>query len=221
MRLTILITLVALVGVGCAKPEPEAQFSWELYRSPAASPEMFKGASVAILPAVTTEDDQIYREALSGILYQSLIKVKNGPRIIPPDIVQSTCNKQRLLDDYRESVKIYQETGMFSREILSRIGRSLNARYVLLPKLLRFKQVTFNRATILGISFLKTRESTVDIHAQLWDTKSGKIIWHGAGEGMIATEVMTGSPASFMQVAQYACESLVSRLPWVRPAPGN
>ncbi len=218
MRLTILIALVALFGVGCAKPEPEAQFSWELYRSPDASPEIFKGASVAILPAVTIEDDKIYREALSGILYQSLIKVKNGPRIIPIDVVLSTCNELRLLNDYRETVKIYQETGMFSRKILSRLGRSLGARYILLPKLLRFKQVTFNRVTILGISFLKTRESTVDIHAQLWDTKSGKIIWHGAGEGMLATEVMTGAPASFMEVAQFACESLASRLPWVKPA---
>ena len=110
----------------------------------------------------------------------------------------------------------YQKTAVLRKDILSRIGQAAGARYVLLPRLLRFQSETFDRATIVGSSFLRTRQSSVDIHAELWDTETGEVIWQGASEGTVASEVVRGRAASFMAVAQNACDSLATRMPRVK-----
>jgi hypothetical protein len=84
-----------------------------------------------------------------------------------------------------------------------------------MPKVLRFEHESFDRVNIFGISFLRTRLSTLDIHIQPWDTETGDVVWQGIGEGSEAAEAVEGRPVSFMTVAQFACESLSTRLPWL------
>lgn len=225
MKIKPLIVIFILFSAGCAKV-PSAKYAWEIYRTPAATEDAFNKASVAILPAITNSSERIYREVLSGLLYNSIIKLDGGPHVLPPDIVQGIINKSEMLDDYQRLIKDYESAGVLRSDILIKLGRSLGARYIVLPTLLRFQQITFDRATLFGISFLRTRESSVDIQAQLWDTESSEMIWHGAGEGILTTEVVQGKPLSFLEVAQYACDSLASRLPWVKkssntPSPAN
>ena len=100
--------------------------------------------------------------------------------------------------------------------VLSKLGHATDARYVILPRLHKFQSEIFDRATIFGISFLRTRQSSVDIHAQIWDTTTGEVVWEGASEGSLASEVVRGRPASFTAVAAIACESMASRMPWVK-----
>ena len=105
---------------------------------------------------------------------------------------------------------------MLRKDLLLQVGQAVGARYVILPRLLRFESESFDRATILGIAFLRTRQSSVDIHVQIWDTLTGVVVWDGASEGTIASEVVRGRPASFRAVATIACESLASKMPWVK-----
>ncbi len=220
MRYRIVIILMVLAAAtGCAKTPTETKYSWELYVSPGITADSFSANSMAILPAVTIPYDpsqQIYRETLAGLLYESLKKQKAGPKILPLDYVQGAINKAEMWAEYQKMIKDFDETSILRKDTLQKLGRALGAKYVLLPKLLRFQQETFDRINVLGISFLKTRQSTVDIHAQIWDTESGEVIWHGAGEGTLATEVVRGRPVSFMIVGQSACDSLISRLPWAK-----
>jgi hypothetical protein len=218
MRYRTVIFLMVLAA-GCAKPPAESKYSWELYVSPGITADSFTGSSMAILPTVTITYDplqQIYRETLAGLLYEALKKQKAGPKILPLDYVQSSINKAEMWAEYEKMIRDFDETSVLRKDTLQKLGRALGAKYVLLPKLLRFQQETFDRINVLGIAFLKTRQSTVDIHAQIWDVESGEVVWHGAGEGTLATEVVRGRPVSFMIVAQYACDSLVSRLPWAK-----
>ena len=216
----LFLMLPLVVASGCASaPPPEARYSWEFYSSPAISPESFSGQSIAILPTVSIDYDptqQINRETLVGLLYSALSKYPNGPRILSPGAFQSSINKSALWSDVMEMYSEYQKTGVLRKDILSRVGRAVDSRYVILPRLLRFQSEAFDRATVLGISFLRTRQSNVDIYAQIWDTVTGEVIWEAASEGSIASEVVRGRPASFMAVAEYACESLVSRMPWAK-----
>ncbi len=214
------LVIVPLMSAGCASAPPsEARFSWKFYSSPTISPETFSGQSVAILPTVSIEYDpnqEIYRETLAGLLYTALSKYSDGPRFLSLDALQSSINKKELWNDIKLMYSEYQETAVLRKDLLSKIGQAAGARYVILPRLLRFQSETFDRATILGIAFLRTRQSSVDIHAQIWDTVTGEVIWEGASEGTIASEVVRGRPASFMAVAENACESLASKMPWVK-----
>ncbi len=223
LRTILVLVLAALLVAGCAKRRTETSMSsWEMYKSSSIAPDSFDGASVAVLSAVMILYDpsqEIYREALSGLLYDALQRQKNGPRILPLNAVQSGINKAEIWDDYKTMITDYKETGVLRKDVLTKLGRALGVRYVLLPKLLRFQQVTFDRVVVLGISFLKTRESSVDVLAQLWDVQTGEVVWEGAGEGVLSTEVVQGKPVSFMVVAQHACDSLVSRMPWAQKLP--
>ncbi len=214
------LIIILFMSAGCASAPPsEARFSWKFYSSPTISTETFTGQSVAILPTVSIEYDptqEVYRETLAGLLYTALIKYPDGPRFLSLDVIQSSINKKELWNDFKLMYSEYQETSVLRKDILSKIGQAADARYVILPRLLRFQSETFDRATILGIAFLRTRQSSVDIHAQIWDTVTGEVVWEGASEGTIASEVVRGRPASFMAVAENACESLASKMPWVK-----
>ncbi len=214
------LTVVVLQSEGCTSAPPSAsRYSWKFYSSPTISSETFSGQSVAILPTVSIEYDpnqEIYRETLAGLLYTALSKYSDGPRFVSLDALQSSINKNELWSDIKLMYSEYQETAVLRKDLLSKIGRAADARFVILPRLLRYQSETFDRAVILGISFLRTRQSSVDIHAQIWDTVTGEVIWEGASEGTIASEVVRGRPASFMAVAENACESLASKMPWVK-----
>jgi len=217
--ITFVLMATLLMVTGCAKVPSEVRFSWKFYNSPIISQETFSGQNVAILPAASIEYDpnqEIYRETLAGILYMALIKYPEGPHFLSLDAVQSSINKEGLWNDFKLMYNEYQKTAVMRKDILSKIGQAVDAHYVIVPRLLRFQSETFDRATILGIAFLRTRQSSVDIQAQIWDTVTGEVVWGGASEGTIASEVVRGRPASFMAVAENACESLTSKMPWVK-----
>ena len=222
MRRAIAFSLVVglLMSAGCAPAPPsQSRYSWRYYTSPIISPETFTGQSVAVLPTASITFDptqEIYRETLAGTLYRALIKYSDGPRFLSLDAVQSSINKEGLWSDFKLMYNEYKEMAVLRKDLLSKIGQAVGARYVIVPRLLRFETETFDRATILGIAFLRTRQSSVDIHAQIWDTVTGEVVWEGASEGTIASEVVRGRPASFMAVAENACESLASKMPWVK-----
>jgi len=220
MRYFLAFSLMAVLLVaGCAKVPAEVRYSWKFYSSSTISPETFSGQSVAILPPSSIEYDpaqDIYRETLAGILYTTLTQYAGGPTFLSLDAVQSSINKNGLWSDFKLMYSDYTETAVMRKDLLAKIGQAIGARYVIVPRLLRFESESFDRATILGISFLRTRQSSVDIHVQIWDTVTGEVVWEGASEGTIASEVVRGRPASFMAVATNACESLTSRMPWVK-----
>ncbi len=213
---------VLVMSAGCATAPPaEARYSWKFYSAPTITAETFSGESVAILPTSSIQFDptqEIYRETLAGTLYQALLKYpdgSHGPRFLSLDVTQSGINKEGLWNDFKIMYNEYQVTAVLRKDILSKIGQAIGARYIIVPRLLRFQSETFDRATVLGISFLRTRQSSVDVHVQIWDTVTGEVVWEGASEGTIASEVVRGRPASFMAVAENACESLASKMPWV------
>ena len=214
------LSLAVVTAPGCSTAPPsEAEFSWEFYSAPAMSPNTFSGRTLAVLPTVSIDYDatqQTYRETLAGLLYDELQKYPDGPHILSLGALQSGINRSGLWNDAMQMYNEYQKTGVLRKDILSRIGKAVNARYVILPRLLRFQSEAFDRATVIGISFLRTRQSNVDIQAQIWDTLTGAVVWDGASEGSLASEVVRGQPASFMAVAKVACRSLVSKMPWVK-----
>jgi hypothetical protein len=217
--LVVLIIFLFVAG-GCASRPPVAvKYSWELYLAPKVSGETFKGQSVAILPPLSIEylpSQEVYRETLAGLLYKAMREYPESPTIIAMDAVQSAINRNELWNDVLRMYTDYHDSAVLRKDVLSKLGQAVDARYVLLPKLLSFQQEVFDRATFLGVSFLRTRLSLVSVQAQIWDTVTGEVVWQGVGEGTDASEVVRGRPASFASVARNASESLASRMPWVK-----
>src|SRR4030095_9201379 len=81
-------------------------------------------------------------------------------------------------------------TGILDRQRLQRIGSALGFRYLLLPGLAELNQLILDRFEIAGIKVIRTRVTLLRVWLQLWDTRTGHIVWESAGEVATASEVV-------------------------------
>src|SRR5262249_14748782 len=84
----------------------------------------------------------------------------------------------------------FGKRGIMDRERLSRIGSALGFRYLLLPGLAQFDHTILDRFEIAGVKVIRTRATVLRVWLQLWDTRTGHIVWESAGEVATASEVL-------------------------------
>jgi hypothetical protein len=60
----------------------------------------------------------------------------------------------------------------------------------LLPGLAQFEQVILDRFEIAGVKVIRTRVTVLRVWLQLWDTRTGHILWESAGDVATASEVV-------------------------------
>src|SRR5437899_1086402 len=84
----------------------------------------------------------------------------------------------------------FGRTGIMERERLRRIGSALGFRYVLLPGLAQLDQAILDRLEIAGVKVVRTRVTVLRVWLQLWDTRTGHILWESAGDVATASDVV-------------------------------
>jgi len=92
-------------------------------------------------------------------------------------------------------------------------------KYIAQPRLLSYIERTSTRLSAFGLSLVSTRETTVKVSLQLWDTDTGKIVWEGSGQATIAVEALRAKPVSFEEVVEAASRELMKRLVVNSPKP--
>src|SRR5258705_3066459 len=80
------------------------------------------------------------------------------------------------------------------RERLQRIGAALGFRYLLLPGLAQLDHVILDRFEIAGIKVIRTRVTVLRVWLQLWDTRTGHILWESAGDVGTASDLVRHDP---------------------------
>ena len=118
-------------------------------------------------------------------------------------------NDQGLAVEYADLVSGFARSGILERERLRRIGEGLGIPYVLQPGLAEFTQVVGDKFEAMGFKLLKTRLTTLRLWLQLWDTRTGQILWESSGEITVATQLLT------QESAAVSLEDIAQRL-WLR-----
>ncbi len=111
-------------------------------------------------------------------------------RAIPAYEIANALNDQGLATTYAELLEGFARTGIMDRERLQRIGAALGFRYLLLPGLAQLDHVILDRFEIAGIKVIRTRVTVLRVWLQLWDTRTGHILWESAGEVATASEMV-------------------------------
>lgn len=117
-------------------------------------------------------------------------------------------NDQGLAVEYGDLVSGFARSGILERERLRRIGEGLGIPYVLQPGLAEFSQVVGDKFEAMGFKLLKTRLTTLRLWLQLWDTRTGQILWE-SGEVTVAAQLLT------QESAAVSLEDIAQRL-WLR-----
>jgi hypothetical protein len=185
-----ILALAAALLAGCTPI-----YTWDTNTTSTAKPVSFDVGDlsqqrVATVGVVSSAGLQGFSTSLSHALVASLARVSPPIRAIPAYEVANALNDHGLATEYGELLSGYARNGIMDRERLQRIGSALSFRYVLVPGLAQFDHTILDRFEFSGLKIVRTRVTVLRMWLQLWDARTGHILWESAGEVATASEVV-------------------------------
>ncbi len=182
--------LTAALLAGCTPV-----YTWDISTTSTARPPSFdvgelSRQSVATVGLVTAAGLSGYSASMSHALVAALAEASPPIRAIAAYEVANALNDRGLATEYGDLLSGFTKSGIMDRERLSRIGSALGFRYLLLPGLAQFDHTILDRFEIAGVKVIRTRATVLRVWLQLWDTRTGHILWESAGEVATASEVL-------------------------------
>ena len=134
-------------------------------------------------------------------------------RVITLAETLGAVNRAGLGDAYKHMYDDYRDTGLFSADVLRKVGGATGARYVVQLKLQGFEQGSRDRFGLLGFRIMETKYAHIRVFLQIWDSRDSTIVWEGMQELRQATDTMTEEPVTLRAGLVRTAEDLVARLP--------
>jgi hypothetical protein len=185
------LALSAALLTGCIAPI----YTWDTHtistpRSASMNVAALSAEPVATLGVLAPPALQGFGPSMSQSLVRALSEASPPIRgAAPPEIV-SALNERGLATEYADLLTGFSRNGILERERLERIGAALGARYVLLPGLAAVDQVLVDRFEITGFKLVRNQVITLRLWLQLWDTRTGHLVWESAGEVAAVSELL-------------------------------
>ena len=207
----IFITLLVVI-TGCSGPLKQAsQFSKEIYRTEQIND--LRNSRIGFLTTAVAQGNGLgeYKSILSDIIEKNFREEQPEINILTSRDILNRINSADLAGEYVGMIAGYNLTGILERKTLEKVGNVIEVKYIAQPRLSSFTERTSTRLIAFGLSLISTRETSVNISLQIWDTKTGSIVWEGSGQATIAVEAMRAKPVSFEDVAEVASRGLVKK----------
>ena len=185
----IIVLAVALLA-GCTPIYTWDTNTTSTARSPSFDIGELAHQPVATIGVVAPGGLTGYSVALSHALVDALSHTSPPIRGIPAHEVANAINDQGLSTEYGELLLGFARTGILERERLQRIGSALGFRYLLVPGVAELNYLVLDRFEIAGIKVIRLRLTVLRVWLQLWDARTGRIIWESSGEVGTASDVI-------------------------------
>jgi len=184
------VAIAAVLLIGCTP-----LYTWDINTTSTARPPSFDIGELSSQPVATVGliapgALQGFSTSLSHALVAALAGASPPIRAIAAHEITNALNDRGLAAEYAELLSGFARTGIMDRERLQRIGSALGFRYVLLPGLAQLDQVILDRFEIAGVKVIRTRVTVLRVWLQLWDTRTGHILWESAGDVATASDVV-------------------------------
>ncbi len=200
--------------VSCSgKPLVQSNFSaMEPFRNPGHI-VLGNGDSIALLTVMDGAGGQEQKTLLVDFVSESIRKRSPASKVIPYWEGLNIINSEGYTADYALMMNEYSKTGILNKRILSKFGEVLNVKYFIQPKLIDFSQHQSTRFSLLGLTLFKTHESQIKLYFEVWEARTGRIVWVGSTEANMASENYAAVPIPFEDIARYAVDNLVLKMP--------
>jgi len=179
-------------------------------------PQVLKTSGIAFITPSSVTGQEESKQALALAFTEALKLARPHLRIVALPETLGAINRAGLASEYRKMFEDYTLTGIFDRDMLRRISRLTNVRYLAQLKLGGFRQESKGRFGISGIRVLETKSTYLRLYLQIWDGEDGSVAWEGAQELTTAYESVAEDPISFKVAVEKSATELLARLP---PAP--
>ena len=128
--------------------------------------------------------------------------------VMDAGMVASRISTAGLAEDWRALAVSYRDCGVMDRDRLSKIGKALGVRHIIVPTLAGVSTNFGVRLDFLGLTLGRTFWTTVDVSLQLWDALNGELVWQSTGSCTAAAEVLIATRVS-MKTALESCFELM------------
>jgi len=149
---------------------------------------------------------------LDHLLGEVLQKVAPHLHVLNSRDCISRINQQGLAAEYVQMRADAEQSHVLNRDSLKKLGTAIGARYVFQPRLAAFGQFMTDRWTFpgFGVLIMQTRSSDLRVSLQLWDAKTGELLWASMAEGTMESEAASRSLVYFEDAARVALGSIVA-----------
>jgi len=160
--------------------------------------------------ATTLETD---KQSLSLMFADELTKMRPDARVASLPAVLSAVNEHSLADDYKQMYRDYLETGILEQDVLREIGAVSSVRYLAQLSLAGFSQGGNKRFGVFGFRVVETKQATMRVFMQIWDSKTGVVAWEATQEVNFAYETTAEKPVTFKTIAELTAREMFLVLP--------
>jgi len=208
MRSVLAVLCLALAGCSTTQIYPTLQEQTISLR-----PGELEAAGLAFITPSTVTGQEQEKQAVALSFAEVVKRERPALRVTTLAETLGAVNKAGLADAYKRMYDDYRDTGLFSGEVLKRVGVATGARYIAQLKLQRFEQGAKDRFGILGVRIVETKYAHLRLFLQIWDSADGSIAWEGVQEIRISEDTATEEPVMQRTVLERTARDLVARLP--------
>jgi len=146
------------------------------------------------------------------MLAEILHRVAPQIHIVRPQHSMSQINQQGLAAEYAQMRTDAEQSHILNRDSLRKIGEAIGARFVFQPRLAAFTQIMYDRWTFpaFGVVISQTRQCDLRISLQLWDAKTGELLWSSMAEGTMQSEAFAKDPVYLEDIMRVTMGSIVA-----------
>ena len=128
-------------------------------KAPSFEPSALENERIAVLNAMVGVTLEGFSHQVSRSLGTALEQGGHPIKVVSAHETLNLINEAGLAVEYQDMISGYIRTGILHRPVLEKIGRALDAHYVLQPTLATFSQFTSGRFSFFGLRLIQTRVS--------------------------------------------------------------
>lgn len=213
MRSHALLVFVLVVMTGCSS----SIYGWQVRTnstefSPSFDPASLANEPVAVFGAMTSPGLRGNEVGFDYMLGEVLHRVAPHIHMISQQQTISQINQQGLAAEYNQMRIDAEQSHILNRDSLKKVGTVIGARYVFQPRLAAFTQTMYDRWTFpgFGVVLSQTRQSNLRMSVQLWDAKTGELLWVSMAEGTMQSEAFAKDPVYLEDTVRVTLGSIVA-----------
>lgn len=164
-----------------------------------------------LTPAAAT-GQEADKQALAQAFAKELKKAHPNVKVVPLPTILSAVNAADLDQEYKAMYRDYLETGILDGYVLKQVGEAGGVRYLAQMSLAEFQQFSRGRLNLLGLRLFDTKQASLRVFLQLWDSQVGAVVWECSAELNYAYESAAEDPAPFVTAATLTAERMFEEL---------
>lgn len=176
-------------------------------------PQSLKASGIAFITPTSATGQEEDRQALALAFTEVLKKARPELRIVSLPETLGAINSAGFAKEYMQMFEDSRLSGIISRDILQKIARVTNVRYLAQLKLGGFRQESKSRWDLLGLRIVETKTTFLRLYLQIWDGENGSVVWEGSEELTSANDSLHEDPVPFKTAVEQSAEKILVRLP--------